>query len=355
MVRVRRALARLGSQWRTPEQSDPFRKRIYCTYFDSLYLAQGLTMLRSLRKYDPPATICVLAFDDICAQVLRDLLGAEIQLIALETLHEYDPSLKACRRDRTLWAFYSTHKPALAQFVLERALPGASVIYIDADTWFFSNPAPAFEEIGGAPIGLSPHRFHARTQHLERYGLYNAGCICWDTSDTARECLRDWRNDCIQWCHEDVCPDGRFMNQGYLNRWPDRYTGVHFIRHPGINLASWNLDSHVLKREGRIRVDGQPLVFYHFSGIARDEHGQWQCLYRHFHRQTDLAIRAIYVPYVRAVESERRMLKRTYGIDGTGSVRSHSIGPDAVRIEVHSWPWNRGWLKRAGTAPGTSL
>jgi hypothetical protein len=55
------------------------------------------------------------------------------------------------------------------------------------------------------------------------------------------------------------------------------------------------------------------------------------------------------------VESERRVLKRTYGIDGTGSVRSHSFGPDAVRIEVPSWPWNRGWLKRVGSAPGTSL
>ena len=58
-----------------------------------------------------------------------------------------------------------------------------------------------------------------------------------------------WRDDCLAWCDEQPQPDGRFMNQGYLNRWPERYSAVHPIRHPGVNLAPWNVDAHTLGRE----------------------------------------------------------------------------------------------------------
>jgi len=133
-----------------------------------------------------------------------------------------------------------------------------------------------FEELGSATIGLSPHRFHDGTAYLAMYGLYNAGCICWRSCATARECVADWQTDCLSWCSKEVQPDGRFMNQGYLNRWPERYPGVHVIEHPGINLAAWNVETHVLKLEhDGIRVDCQPLIFYHFSSMRRDSDGRW--------------------------------------------------------------------------------
>jgi hypothetical protein len=48
------------------------------------------------------------------------------------------------------------------------------------------------------------------------------------------------------------------MNQGYLTRWPKRYTGVHIIRRPGVNLGPWNVDRHVLTiRDGVLRADGR--------------------------------------------------------------------------------------------------
>ena len=104
----------------------------------------------------------------------------------------------------------------------------------------------------------------------------NAGCIYWRSDQTARRCAADWRDDCLEWCDERVCADGRFMNQSYLTRWPERYTGVHIIRHPGVNLGPWNVDGHLLRRDGgSLRVDGRPLIFYHFSGIVRDREGRW--------------------------------------------------------------------------------
>ncbi|MFI5118949.1 MAG: hypothetical protein ACHQM4_00965 [Thermoanaerobaculia bacterium] len=308
--------------------------RAYCTYFDSRYLARGLAMLRSLRTVDPSTAIHVLALDPLCARVLGDLFGSALHVISMETLRAKDRSLPLPGGKRTTWAYYATHKPSLALFTLLSDPLPASVTFLDADIWFFGDPSPMFAEIGSGSIGLSPHRLHAGTEQLARYGTYNAGCIYWRADDdTARQCVTDWRRDCVDWCREEVRADGRFMNQGYLNRWPRRYAGVHVIRHPGVNLAPWNIDGHLLARKGEgITVDGQPLIFYHYSGVMRDSEGQWHSFYPHLKRQRDLALEAIYAPYLTAVESERRMLVQTYGIEGTGSVRSLTIGPDAVRL-----------------------
>jgi hypothetical protein len=123
------------------------------------------------------------------------------------------------------------------------------------------------------------------------------------------------------------------MNQGYLNQWPERYPGVHVMRHPGANLAPWNVDGHLLTNDGgSILVDGWPLLFYHFHGLCRDTEGQWYSYFPHLGRQFDLARERIYLPYLEAVDIESRRLLETYGIDGVGSVRQTADWPVAMRF-----------------------
>ncbi len=313
--------------------------RAYCTCFDSLYLAQGIAMLRSLRLYDRLAEIHVLAFDDLCADILGEVFAGTIRVVRLSTLHVRFPSLPGIRDGRSRWACYATHKPALARFILENRPRPRSVTFIDADTWFFADPAPLYEEIAGASIAVSPHRFSAATAHLAVYGEYNAGCIYWRSGETARQCAADWERECLEWCDEQPTADGLFMNQGYLNRWPGRYSGVHVIRHPGVNLAPWNIDGHrVARGGGGITVDGLPLIFYHFSGITRDpERRWWYLFYPHEGAQFEFIHEAIYGPYLLAIETESDLLRKTYGVDGIGSIRSITIGPDNMQLRAAAW------------------
>lgn len=306
---------------------------VYCTYFDSAYLARGAVMLRSLRRHDPASEIVVLALDELCARVLRAEFAAGVRVIETATLHAFAPALRRIREQRSPWAYYATQKPALGLFTMESAARPEPVMCIDADTWFFSRPAPMFEEIGGASIGLSPNRFHAATQHLEVYGSYGAGCVYWRDDALGRRCLAEWLDDCLEWCAEQPQPDGRFMNQGYLNRWPARYAGVHVIQHPGSNLAPWNVDGHLLSRDGaRVLVDGRPLIFYHFSGVLRDAEGAWYSFHPHLQRQFDLACEAIYRPYLSALEAESAYMRQTYGLEGLGTVRPVTDWAAAVRF-----------------------
>jgi len=62
---------------------------------------------------------------------------------------------------RSSWAFYAT-LAGVALFLMEGETRPESVMFIDADTWFFSDTAPLFGEMGEASIGLSPHRFSGR-------------------------------------------------------------------------------------------------------------------------------------------------------------------------------------------------
>lgn len=49
-----------------------------------------------------------------------------------------------------------------------------------------------------------------------------------------------------------------------------RYGRTHVIRHPGVNLAPWNIHSHHLEPGAPPRVNGQPLIVFHYSSLRLD-------------------------------------------------------------------------------------
>src|SRR5947207_718174 len=233
------------------------RPRGYVTYFDQRYVARAHVMLRSLRRYDPAAEIFALCFDEPAQKLTAELGDRKLSIVSPQELYDFEPALAACR-DRGTAAFRATHKPVLALYALRKRPDLSAIMHVDADTCFFSDVEPLFAEIGDAPIALSPHRFAFNRQRAEWFGRFNAGCIYWKNDPVGRGCLIDYRADCIDWCAPQSLPDGRFLLQGYLTAWPQRYAGVHVIRHPGVNLAPWNIASHSIDAAGGIKVDGAP-------------------------------------------------------------------------------------------------
>jgi hypothetical protein len=308
-------------------------RRLYCTYFDSQYLARGLAMLRSVRRWDPSASILVLALDELCEKAVRAAFDNQVEVLPQRELLETDRDLASVGERRAGWPYYATHKPVFLLSVLLAEAPGTTVIYIDADTWFYSSPEPMLAELGEASIGLSPHRFSPRNGDLVKFGIYNAGCLYFRVDQTAIDCVAFWRAECLDWCAEEATADGRFMNQGYLNRWPARYSGVHLIGHPGVNVAPWNVNDHRVDQIGdEVLVDGQPLIFYHFSSMHCDRDGNWYSLANYFRRQFEVVVEAIYKPYAAAVEREHAYLREIFGLERGGSVREVTIGPEAVQV-----------------------
>jgi len=286
------------------------KTRGYVTYFDQRYAARAGIMLRSLRRHDPNAEIFALCFDEPARMLTAGLGDRKLCVVSPQELYGFDPALAACR-DRGKAAFRATHKPVLASYILHRRPDLEAIVHIDADTRFFSSVGPLFAEIGAASIALSPHRFVFNRGRAEWFGRFNAGFIYWKNDDVGLRCLADYRADCLAWCEPEITGDGRFMNQGYLTVWPQRYPDVHVLQHPGVNLAPWNVAAHAIGGGREVLVDGRPLVFFHFSGVVLEQ-GVWRTGYSEFGANLEIARRAIYAPYLDEVERAQQCAMRRW-------------------------------------------
>ncbi len=241
--------------------------RHYCSYFDLNYLPRALALHRSLCRHAAPFRLHALCFDAASVQRLRALALPEIEVIEEEELLAAEPGLADARANRSRFEFYFTCTPALVLHVLGRMADSEVVSYLDADLYFYSSPAPLEDELGGGSVLIYPHRFPWWLRNQEKYGRFNVGYLSFRNDPAARECLSWWRDRCIEWCYDRLEGD-RFADQKYLDRWPEMFRGVVVGRHPGAGLASWNLGaSRVTVREGRVHVNGEPLIFHHFHGL----------------------------------------------------------------------------------------
>jgi hypothetical protein len=305
----------------------------FVTYFDVNYAARGLAMVDSLLRSRPHSTITVLCLDDQTADIVRAELDDRVTTVSCATLAGREPRLNEVHADRTAWEFYATHKPVFIDWALDQSPVGASVSFIDADTFFFSSPEPIFAEVESSSVAVSPHRFNRASRHLSIYGQFNAGFGVWRNDAIGRQCVRDWIEQCLDWCYCRVEADGRFMNQGYLGAWPSRYGRVAVIGHPGANLGPWNVGSHRLEcARRRVLVDGQALVFFHFSGVSHTREGRWQTFYPYQALRQPVVLERIYAPYLFTLETTSQRLMERFGISGLGSVRSVDAGVPALDL-----------------------
>ncbi len=239
----------------------------FCTYFDSGYLARALALYRSLERHVPKFTLHILCFDDVTYDALARAHLASVKLARLIDIEVFDRELLAAKGRRSVAEYYFTITSILPHFLFEACPEIDAVTYIDADLFFFSNPAPVFEEMGDAAVGITPHRFTRQNQSHVKYGVYNVGWLTWRREVRAYDCLRWYRCKSLEWCY-DVVEDERYADQKYLDFWPSQFAGIHRIDHKGANLAPWNVGNYQISTAGeKIYVDDDPLVFYHFHGL----------------------------------------------------------------------------------------
>lgn len=299
--------------------------RRFCTYFDLQYAAAGIAMLQSLQRHCPGSEVTVLCLDEALAPILEAEFGLGVKLMFMHELETAQPSLTAVPKHDELWERYAMIKPFLIDCLLSRLPKDEILVFIDADIFLFADPEPLFAELASGSVAISPHRFNEESQILNRYGRYNAGFSLWRHDMTARRVVQEWRDDCAAWCRNSPEPDGRFMDQGYLTRWPERYTGVVVLGHPGENLAPWNVGSHQLSFDGsRVRVDGCLLIFFHFSGIHLASDGHWKTYYNSRAMAQKLVLEQIFRPYLETLNAISERLRDLHGIDGRGTVRDLS-------------------------------
>jgi len=242
----------------------------YCTYFDINYLIKGLALYRSLVRQAIPFRLWVLCFDEPTYEILRHLELPEIVPISLAEFEEGDAELLGVKANRSRVEYYFTCTPSLPLYVLKHNADIDVISYLDADLFFFSHPAPIYEELGDQSILIVGHRFPPHLSEREQLnGTYNVGFLSLRKNSIGLQCLEWWRERCLEWCY-DRPEDGRFADQKYLDDWPVRFQQVVVLQHKGAGLAPWNVTNYTLNlTNDQMLVDSQPLVFYHFHGFRQ--------------------------------------------------------------------------------------
>jgi Methyltransferase domain len=240
----------------------------FCTLFDVNYLPRGLVLQRSLARHCEDFRLWVFCMDPASEKALRQLNLASTTVVPLDELEGHDAALLGTKADRTQVEYCWTATPAVCRYVLENAPEVEAITYLDADLRFFSDPQPLFDELGSRSILIVPHRYAPEYQHKEATsGTYNVEWLTFRRDADGLSALRWWHDRCIEWCYFRW-EDGKLGDQKYLDDFPRLFRGVHALRHPGGGLAPWNVANHTLTDDGgRVHVDGEPLVFYHYHSL----------------------------------------------------------------------------------------
>jgi hypothetical protein len=240
----------------------------FCTYFDRNYLAQGLTLCRSLTDHAGPFTLWVLCFDDITHEVISGLNLSNVRPVSLQEFEGGDEALLKAKRNRSRVEYYFTCTPSWLLYLVNHYPQIERITYLDADLLFYAPPSTIFEELGDRSILIIGHRFPERLRHLEsQFGIYNVGLLAFRNDPPGKGCLQWWRDRCLEWC-SDRPESGRFADQKYLDDWPIRFEGVVVVQNKGAGLAPWNHMNYMVRfQDDTITVDGDPLIFYHFQGV----------------------------------------------------------------------------------------
>jgi glycosyltransferase involved in cell wall biosynthesis len=246
------------------------------TIVSNNYLHFARTLMQSVAVQHPEA-------DRFCVIVDRDLnpaqaLAGEFQMLQLSQLNLPDG-------DDFLFQYNvlelnTAVKPWALAHLVEQGYQ--NVLYIDPDIVLYRPLTEVFEPLGqGADLVLTPHLLAPVTDTLNpgeldirRAGTYNLGFCALRGGPNMLAMLHWWQSKLQRHCviaHDQ----GIFVDQSWMDLVPGLFENVNILRHPGYNVAYWNLAQRPVTyavnaandAPGSCLVAGQPLAFFHYSGL----------------------------------------------------------------------------------------
>jgi len=239
------------------------------TIVSNNYLHYARTLMQSVALHHPDA-------QRYCVIVDRDLtpgqeLAAEFDAIALSALKL--PHGDEFYFQYTILELNTAVKPWALEYLLE--LGHRQVLYIDPDIRLYQ-PLTEVNDLldGGAALVLTPHLLAPNDDDrspgdldIRVAGTYNLGFCALSAQPSARAFLRWWQGKLARDCVVDKAV-GIFVDQSWVDLTPGMFDQVAVLRHPGYNVAYWNLAQRAVTETPQgFLVNGQPLRFFHFSGL----------------------------------------------------------------------------------------
>ena len=245
-----------------------------CTIISKNYLAYARVLANSFLEHHPGGRVFVLLVDRLEGEFLPE--SEPFTLIEVEELDTI-PELPSFLFKYSLLECNTAAKPFLLEYLLD-TFGLDDLIYLDPDILVLREFEALWPLLRASSIVITPHMTQpvddgCRPGEIEILlaGIYNLGFIAIRDTDTTRRFLRWWQDRLHERC-VSAQSKGLFVDQRWIDLILGYFEGVHILREPGYNVAYWNLHERKVARSDPdgFRVNGQPLYFFHFSGIELD-------------------------------------------------------------------------------------
>lgn len=240
-----------------------------CTVIAANYIPQALTLEESVKRFNPDDDFFVLVIDALSNDIslfkhAKVLVGSDL-LISKKHFNDICSNYD-------LFEASTAVKPSLLNTLLARGYE--SVTFLDPDTQLFQSLEEVFEITRSHSIVLTPHRItpvdqKATNQNEEsflRYGTFNLGFISVNQDSLS---FLSWWEEKLHWSCRRYSGDIVYTDQKWIDLVPS-YFEFYCLRHPGYNLAPWNLDERILSHSqaGGYLAQSRSLVFIHYSQMS---------------------------------------------------------------------------------------
>ncbi|MFZ5989234.1 MAG: hypothetical protein ACOYWZ_19240 [Bacillota bacterium] len=284
----------------------------FTTIVSKDHLYKFIVMYTSLSIYCDDFKLYVLCANEVVYDILVTIGFEHIVPIKLKEVE--NEQLLNAKEDRIFHAYCWTLKPSFLYYVMINYPKAKYFAHLDADLCFFDDPEKIFLENEYASLFLTHHRNSERfLQFYNLTGIYNTGFVGCKNNKLAREAVRQWKNKCIEYCPIKEDPIKKaFGDQRYVEEWPVKYPEVHIVETVGANTALWNVTNYrVTLHNNKVFINGEPLIFYHFSGLAMVNSTEYNiCWY--YHIDDENIINYIYVPYLKMLKGCIDEVKRYF-------------------------------------------
>lgn len=245
-------------------------KKAIFTVVSNNYLHFARTLLQSAKLAHPDCSVyCVIVDTDLTE---ASKFSSSFNTISLGDLAL--PGGKSFLFQYTVLELNTAVKPWAIEYLLDKGYE--NVIYIDPDIYVYR---PLNEVVDllrqGSDIVVTPHLLAPITDEktpseldIRRSGTYNFGFCAVRKAQNTYDFLHWWQSKLTRDCVVDL-EKGIFVDQSWIDLVPGLFDKVSVLRHPGYNVAYWNIAQRKVERLNKSDwiVNGQPLVFFHYSGF----------------------------------------------------------------------------------------
>lgn len=234
------------------------------------YLAQALSLKRSVKETNPGADFYIFISDDKTGVEDQDFMFLDDSWI---------PGWKKMAFKYNVIEFSTSIKPFCIEYLFKKY---RKVVYLDPDIYVTDRLDVVFDALDHKDVMISPHYCEMEEQfsgavseeEILFVGIYNLGFLAIKNSETGQRITKWWMNRLADKCYADKA-DALHVDQKWFDFIPAYFPdNVLISHHFGINTAIWNLHERelIIKDEkyfvvNKITKTVFPMLFFHFSGF----------------------------------------------------------------------------------------